>query len=1299
MIQVFTSLLSKFFKKKQTNIFEISKRKPKVKENENTLVTDHSIVIEAKEVMQQFKCRICLDQGETPDSAVCMPCKCSGSMKYVHVECLQAWIIQKKSLKCEICNYEYSVKWFKWAAQHNILDNPTLKKLQQGSNQQRQRRQQAQNEQNRVRHYQNLLRSFGKRKSLTVIQKLQCIFLISGIIICFVFAYSNNQSENWQQSKNSKQHQRVYFTSLISYCLTIIIAYFWISQSKGFEYTFQTNLNYFKTHLPSLQQNNIINLQQQEYIHDQHVEQNNSNSQMEIDIQQQNQQNEDSNHRGEININFQQNLNQLQQHQQQNQDIQNNDNQHINNQVDEIQQQQQNDLSLQSKPIQELHNDIEKQSNKIQESFENAKQKSFSSEISQNYKIIVFNKKKQGSGKIFNNRDDKMAKQNVSHIDSNQVINLGQEDLQNKLLDIQQSQACQQPFQNEQKKEILGFGSFKIDQNRKIIEFGESESSEETISEKQQIKGENKQNFDNEKQNNSLYRQHEENIPASYREEQQNKKGIDIKQQKLILKHKLKKQQSRQDVSKHENTFQIELNKQKTLPIQGDNDQKELQNSQQIQQNDNMQVPEESSSTNGQLKQIQNVVDNQGDCSGQQIYKEKSNIDHSQQLQEYQQQQMMCQNQVELIHFESNQSIEVQQDSIHQSRYQDQVIGLDTVDIKVIYSNEENVPSQKTFDQQSVRKHNHINDIKNDCNNNFIGENKRYTYIQQNYIIMEGQFVALFDTSTPYTSYTKPTLKKRGVKYSQIFKEFVERAQIKIKTISEENDNEIVFYTPMLDQQNFGYLSSIIIQELQSNIILKHTLCYANGNPYLIKDHQIKLLFTRCLNKINNILNSSTYVVNPRNGEISLKNALLFDKEQIQKFNESPLLAINPMLQLYYQQVQILKQYTKLILVVLEELPQIFNQYSDVSFLSFNQINLQLLRCKMWLTDKDTFDDMSEEMKEQIKKQSQITQRKDDLKILNEIEIIGDIQNIEQFNKGGFGIIQKCKLECIMNGKKEAKQFIIKIDRNDNNQVVKKVPHEINILQNYFLNKKINKIIFFIQKRKQLNDESNLFIARYYYSNQQKYQDILFMDIYQYKSLDILKLQFSQTMSLITKLYIMWQISQGIQFLTSKNISHLDLKPANIVISKGYLAKIIDFGEAYHPVVCNGNPNYKPGRTLPYTPYCDSRDRQTSYKNFDIFSFGMILSEIVFDTFPVDFKRGALEKLEQKFQRGEIRGRLTKNYQRHFGPKHVIDLIRCLVFRCIDEKENRPQIEWIILIVKTLQTQIEKIFSYHFPYK
>jgi len=67
---------------------------------------------------QFTSCRICLGEevGE-PDNPIITPCKCSGSMGYIHLECLRKWIKQRvtvasnayvtsvswKSLSCELC--------------------------------------------------------------------------------------------------------------------------------------------------------------------------------------------------------------------------------------------------------------------------------------------------------------------------------------------------------------------------------------------------------------------------------------------------------------------------------------------------------------------------------------------------------------------------------------------------------------------------------------------------------------------------------------------------------------------------------------------------------------------------------------------------------------------------------------------------------------------------------------------------------------------------------------------------------------------------------------------------------------------------------------------------------------------------------------------------------------------------------------------------------------------------------------------------------------------------------------------
>ena len=77
------------------------------------------------------------------------------------------------------------------------------------------------------------------------------------------------------------------------------------------------------------------------------------------------------------------------------------------------------------------------------------------------------------------------------------------------------------------------------------------------------------------------------------------------------------------------------------------------------------------------------------------------------------------------------------------------------------------------------------------------------------------------------------------------------------------------------------------------------------------------------------------------------------------------------------------------------------------------------------------------------------------------------------------------------------------------------------------------------------------------------------------------------------------------------------------MVSKNYIAKITDFGESYHPDVCKDN--FKPGRTLPYASPEVIKDAYTYQKyhdRVDIFSLGILISDLLFDEYPVEFKRG-----------------------------------------------------------------------------
>lgn len=74
------------------------------------------------------KCKICFEK-ETAENPLIAPCQCSGSIKYVHNDCLKKWIIGKESnvakAKCEICQTYYDIE----VVYENMVDKEKQKKF------------------------------------------------------------------------------------------------------------------------------------------------------------------------------------------------------------------------------------------------------------------------------------------------------------------------------------------------------------------------------------------------------------------------------------------------------------------------------------------------------------------------------------------------------------------------------------------------------------------------------------------------------------------------------------------------------------------------------------------------------------------------------------------------------------------------------------------------------------------------------------------------------------------------------------------------------------------------------------------------------------------------------------------------------------------------------------------------------------------------------------------------------------------------------------------------------------------
>lgn len=88
-------------------------------------------------------------------------------------------------------------------------------------------------------------------------------------------------------------------------------------------------------------------------------------------------------------------------------------------------------------------------------------------------------------------------------------------------------------------------------------------------------------------------------------------------------------------------------------------------------------------------------------------------------------------------------------------------------------------------------------------------------------------------------------------------------------------------------------------------------------------------------------------------------------------------------------------------------------------------------------------------------------------------------------------------------------------------------------------------------------------------------------------------------------------------------------------MSRSWIPKICDFGEARKM----NQQNIKSiGRTLPYAPPELYDENLTLKASYDIYSFGMLMFEFIFDFFPIviilliytkDFERDKLNKLEE----------------------------------------------------------------------
>jgi len=71
------------------------------------------------------------------------------------------------------------------------------------------------------------------------------------------------------------------------------------------------------------------------------------------------------------------------------------------------------------------------------------------------------------------------------------------------------------------------------------------------------------------------------------------------------------------------------------------------------------------------------------------------------------------------------------------------------------------------------------------------------------------------------------------------------------------------------------------------------------------------------------------------------------------------------------------------------------------------------------------------------------------------------------------------------------------------------------------------------------------------------------MDYCTYRSLDNFIVLNWKTVSSLTRTSLLAQTAMALRFLKNIHMAHCDLKSGNILLTKGYIVKMADFGDAY----------------------------------------------------------------------------------------------------------------------------------------
>lgn len=221
-----------------------------------------------------------------------------------------------------------------------------------------------------------------------------------------------------------------------------------------------------------------------------------------------------------------------------------------------------------------------------------------------------------------------------------------------------------------------------------------------------------------------------------------------------------------------------------------------------------------------------------------------------------------------------------------------------------------------------------------------------------------------------------------------------------------------------------------------------------------------------------------------------------------------------------------------------------------------------------------------------------------------------------------------------------------------------------------------------------------------------KYDNCVLMNYYSNSDLQQFLRKNRQTISFTTILGMLVQTARAIRFMKNVHMTHFDIKSNNILVSRSNTIKVGDFGEAYIPIPIDYQKNRqftradledrRPGYTLPYSPpevFNDTIDYDKYGHKIDVFSFGVLMMEVLFDAFPITMRPGDNnnDKLVQALKDGTYQQYILASVERlsYYFNRTVAHTLCYVGLRCLEpDPIKRPCIDWIVIILKDIYNHI-----------